>query len=124
MSKITISVLSIFSAVLLLGLHLWGMDSDLYVRFWYYDVILHILGGIAIALSIYTVGIFSNVNWLKNFFVVVLLSLVAGIAWEVFEIYFDITGFHIGTREYNMDTFKDLFNDTLGAVAIMLFIKK
>jgi len=124
MSKFKILFSALVLSTLLLALHLWGMSSDLYVKYWFYDVILHILGGASVALAIYSIGVVFDLAWLKRFTIVVLLSLVAGIAWEVFEVYFDITGFHVGTRDYNMDTLKDLFNDTLGAIALMLIVRK
>jgi len=118
MNKIKVLLISISSAILLLVLHLWGMESELYVKYWFYDIILHILGGVSIALAIYTVADVFNIATLKKFYVLVSLTFIAGIAWEVFEVYFDITGFHIGTREYNVDTFKDVVNDTIGAIAV------
>jgi hypothetical protein len=126
MNKIKVPTISVLSAILLLVLHLWGMESELYVKYWFYDIILHLLGGASIALAIYTIAEVFNISILKKFYVLVLLTFIAGIAWEVFEAYFDITGFHIGTREYNIDTLKDVVNDTLGAIAVglILYIRK
>ena len=106
----TILVLSI-----LFLLHKYGMDGDWYLHYPYLDIINHILGGIGIAMALLFV--------LKNPKYIILLTFIAGVAWELFEIYYDISGWRVGTLQYNIDTIKDLLNDTLGSIIVWLIAK-
>ena len=100
------------------------MEENLYIRFWFYDIILHILGGVGIAMSIYCFAIFSNIEWIKdNLIWIVIGTLLAGLTWELFEIYFNITGSKLWSRPYYIDTIKDLINDTIGAFFVYSILK-
>lgn len=125
MDKLKLPLITLVSVIILFSLHLWGMNDNLYMKFWYYDIIQHILGGVCIALAIYTVTSVFNLSFVKNnLYLIIILSFIAGLAWEVFEVMFDIAGHELWTTEYNIDSTKDLFNDTLGAVIVYFLIKK
>lgn len=124
MSNLKISAVTILLLSILLFLHIYGMSHHLYMAFWYYDILTHFLAGISVALSIYCVAIIFNIQIIKNnLWTIVLLSLGAGIAWELLEIDYDITGNKLWTVPYYLDSFYDLVNDTLGAALIWLIIK-
>ncbi len=124
MNKLKLPLITLVSVIVLFGLHLWGMNDNLYLKFWFYDIIQHILGGVSIALAIYTIASVFNFSYIKNnLFIIIILSFIAGLAWEIFEVLFDIAGHAIWTTEYNIDSTKDLFNDTLGAVIVYFLIK-
>lgn len=111
--KLAVTTLVVLLTVLVL--HLQGIEYHLYMSYWYYDIITHFLGGVGIALSVFFV--------LKNPRYIIPLTIVAGIIWELFEIYYNITGSKIWSNPYYIDTIKDLFNDTLGSVFVYLLIK-
>ncbi|HEY4478424.1 MAG TPA: hypothetical protein VI775_01120, partial [Candidatus Paceibacterota bacterium] len=51
------------------------------------------------------------------------LTIIAGIIWEIFEVYYNITGWPIGSMNYKLDTLKDLIMDTIGAVTVWFIFK-
>lgn len=116
MFKYKVPILTLASLILLLVLHLYGMEHDLYLLVPYYDIILHVLGGICLAASAYFV--------LKSPKYIVPITVVLGIVWEIFELIYDITGYSFGAKLYWVDTIKDIINDTLGAIIVWIIIKK
>lgn len=111
-------------AILLASLHFIATAEQWYVRFTGFDIIMHLLGGMAIALAIYwTMSTFTP-KWKPTFIRIVAFTFVAGVAWETFETIYNIAGAPLGTHAYYVDSIKDLVNDTLGAVVVSLFVKK
>lgn len=124
MQNLKISVSTIFVLLLIFTLHFIGMSENLYIKFWFYDIIMHILGGIGIAMSVYCVLVFLKLdNHKGRFWSIVTLTFLAGFAWELFEIYFNLTGSKLWSTPYYLDTIKDLFNDVLGSVIVGLVLK-
>ncbi|MDP3962723.1 MAG: hypothetical protein Q8Q03_02575 [bacterium] len=122
MNKIYIPALLL--VILLAVAHFIASKYSLYVRYPGYDIGMHILGGIGIALSVYaTLFTFSKIQR-PSFWTVIILVFIAGFFWEAFEAYYDIAGAPVGTRAYYFDAVKDLFNDTLGAVIACFFLRK
>ena len=94
------------------------------MTYWFYDVILHFLGGASIALSTYCTAQLFNINKINNnLWNIVIVTILAGIAWEVFELCYDIAGYSFATTSYNTDTVKDLIMDTLGGITIFLTVR-
>lgn len=124
MNKLKISVLTLALLITLLYLHIRGMVGHLYMTYWFYDVILHFLGGASIALSTYCTAQLFNIGKIKNnLWNIVVATIIAGVAWEVFELYYDIAGYNFATTSYNTDTVKDLIMDTLGGITIFLTVR-
>lgn len=122
MNKIYIPALLL--VILLAVAHFIASKYSLYVRYPGYDIGMHILGGIGIALSVYaTLFTFFKIQR-PSFWAVIILVFIAGFLWEAFEAYYDIAGAPVGTRAYYFDAVKDLFNDTLGAVIACFFLRK
>jgi hypothetical protein len=86
----------------------FALDNFLYWKYEWYDVPMHFLGGVAIAVF--------SVALLMHYRPRIFLGLVflGAVGWEVFEFF---AGF---PREANFafDTALDLLMDTLGAVAV------
>lgn len=112
-SKLALATLALL--LLLLGLHMYGMALHWYLYFPFFDLITHFLGGAGIALSVLYV--------VKNPKHIITIAVIAGIAWEVFEVYFDIMGWPVSSRAYKIDTAVDIVMDTLGAVSVWLVAK-
>lgn len=100
---------------ILLTLHLYGMQNHLYLSYWYYDLITHFIGGAGIALSVLYI--------VKNPKNIISITIIAGMLWEVFEVYYNITGWPTTSPQYRIDTSIDLIMDTLGAVVVWIWIK-
>lgn len=114
-------MLTYLSAVILsaitLVLHVYGLHGW-YVQLVWYDIMMHILGGVTIAVFAYAVlaSLRGRVFVVSRggAWTVVGFVLLAGLIWEGFEIYFDISGHPFGTKLYYIDTVKDLFDDVFG----------
>lgn len=79
-------------------------------RFWWYDIMLHFLGGLWVGL--FLVWILRRVEKNASLIFVVVGVLCIGIAWELFEI---VIGSPRETRYY-LDTIIDLIMDVVGAL--------
>ena len=122
MNKTYIPALLLVS--LLAALHFIASAYSLYVRYPGYDIMMHILGGVGIALSMhwFLLTFFKNTKF--PFWSVVLVVFLIGLSWELFEAYYDIAGAPVGTPAHYRDAIKDLFNDTLGAVGAWFFLRR
>jgi hypothetical protein len=116
-------LIPLFGASILVSLlHFVALLQEYYWTLWWYDVMMHLLGGAVIS-ALYI--------WLATSFVrlpkaglwqVVSFVLFVGIAWEVWEILAGFTGFE--ELNYKSDTIYDLINDTIGAIAMFFIIRK
>ncbi|MBI5449340.1 hypothetical protein HY948_03430 [Candidatus Gottesmanbacteria bacterium] len=131
--------LAIFMLVfILLIVFLVILDANLHLiaNTWWYDVLLHILGGtwigtLFIYLFSYRRHFFDGKkNFLYSLAVIVGFAALMGVLWELYEFGFDQT---IGTNlslpltQPNLgDTMKDLLDDILGGViaTLVYFFKK
>lgn len=117
----------LLSIVALMGvLHIFGINFFLYWRFLWFDIIVHILGGIfigGVALWIFYFSKYFKIDKSKeiNVFLISLITvLVAGIFWEIFE-------FNIGAtlladiKTYRIDTMVDMISNIFGAIIISLY---
>lgn len=115
MNRNKLALFTLLVLLVTLKLHLLGMYDHLYLKFWYYDIIVHILGGIGIALS--------TLYILKNPKYIFISTIICGILWELFEAYFGISGSPVGSSAYIIDTTKDLIDDMLGALIVWFAYK-
>lgn len=125
-------VLSFSVLALLRYMHGVGLQG-LYLEYWYYDIIMHCLGGLGVGLltlavlrsfapkyAPYLLQKKSRMMW-----AVICGAFVFGLCWELFEVYYDIAGYHLWTVPYYLDTLKDLMDDCIGgAVASLLVLFK
>lgn len=101
-----------------------GGDFDLYWRFWWYDIVMHFLGGLWIGLITlwiyYLSGYFKKNKKDKPFvFLLSFLSvLIVGISWEIFEYLFEI----VFSSNYISDTALDLIMDILGGLVASIVL--
>jgi hypothetical protein len=119
--KIYISALVVLGIVLMA--HISGLGG-LYYQIDSYDIFMHILGGVGIGLFAvallrsYRSGMFFS---RRN---VVLSVIMVGVVWEVFEMYFNLTGHPLWTKLYYIDTVKDLVDDTVGGVFVAWILNR
>lgn len=115
---------ALITTLLLSVLHRTASENHWYVRYYGVDVLMHILGGAALALAIYWILITCIPQWNLTFSKIVLLTLIAGVGWEFLEALNGIAGAPVGTLKYYIDTTKDFFSDAIGAVIAGYFLKK
>ena len=109
------ALLALLALVSVLGLlQIIALQEFLYWRIWWFDLIMHFLGGII--LGGIAVFFFTYIAPLRRFaFPVFLIVLIGvGIGWEVLEF---STGMYT-SQNYTLDTALDLLMDTLGAVLV------
>src|SRR3989344_54844 len=85
---------------------------------WWYDVILHLIsGGLIGIVVVFLWSDYYNASYnqkLKIISTTLILALVIGVFWEIFELYFDKTSLSHGIS-YKRDTASDLIADITGA---------
>lgn len=102
-----------------------AVSLSLYTTIWWYDIPMHILGGVLIALItlffIYDAKFFnfSDKKPAVIFASAVGMVLIIGLSWELWELYMGLTNVYTD----RIDTAKDLVDDTLGAIAAYLYSK-
>lgn len=120
--------LSLF--IIIAVLHALGFAYSLYFYLWWYDIMMHLLGGFAVALLVTYIlclrpkdaeGAARKVSVRKIFLTVLVSALVIGVVWEIFE--FIINRLFTLRGNDMTDTVADLLNDLLGAaVSVKIFL--
>ena len=116
--KKNIFALIFFLILLIAVLNGIGNKFFLYWKFWWFDIVVHFLGGLWVGLSVLWFCYFSG--YLKNLrkdapFVILLsfLSVLAvGLGWEIFEFVIEVDF----SDKYISDTSLDLIMDILGSL--------
>ncbi len=101
--------------------HLLGL-TGLYVTFFWYDIMMHILGGVGIGLFVTAIIKLHGREIINKHRVIICSVIIVGMGWELFEIYFRLTGYPLWSKMYYIDTVKDLIDDTIGALVVVYLI--
>ena len=121
-----------FLAILIGVLHRLAIMFSWYWSFWWTDVVMHFLGGLWIGLAVIwfvfvsgrtkSLADIMHERWVA-FGLAVGAALAVGLGWEVFELYYGISG-AFPNEPIFPDTWHDLVMDALGGVAAYLYIMK
>lgn len=110
-----------FLLVLVTGvLHIIGSINHLYWNSFWFDGLMHFLGGSSVGMLslwfLFRSGIFeiSVPNKREVFFYTIVCTILIGIGWEVFEFAHGIA-VPVGGN-YSLDTYNDLLFDFLGGI--------
>lgn len=118
-------------------LNSWALSEFLYWKIWWFDLLMHFLGGLFVGSS--ALWIFfdfrkKEVSTDKKFealIIAILAVLIIGIGWEIYEFLADkIIGINFGLKNFNVmqpgiiDTFEDLLMDIVGALVSFLMFEK
>jgi hypothetical protein len=108
------AALVIFLALLVLALHAAGLGLELYWRIGWYNWLVHALAGAVAALTIISIGFVRDQlqRPLPLFVAAIVISLVVGILWEVFEVKGGIE--IMSTPGYALYTLGDIISDVVG----------
>jgi hypothetical protein len=116
-----------FSAITTLAIvHTLAIRFFLYWKYTWFDIPMHILGGICIALGISILPFF-KIQLSPRYTTIILyiiVALVVGILWEIFEFTFGIS---VYDETFVADTISDLFMDVVGGAigySIVQSVKK
>ena len=120
MRRITLLYISLCLVVLLWGLNAVASAFYLYWTVWWYDVMMHFLGGVTLGcFALYFMPKISKKTLIAAFSIVMIVSG----AWEVFEYVTDISPAQEGAN-YAADTTQDLVLDAVGSGLVMLYVKR
>ena len=115
-----------FALTIFVGvLHHYAMLNFWYWLYWWFDILMHFLGGLLVSIIAiwvyYFSGFFSGVSFNKKNLLKfsIIAVLVVGISWEVFEIIIKET---INEPDFISDTFLDLILDLVGAFVAYRYI--
>jgi hypothetical protein len=115
---------------LIVILHILALFFSWYWSIWWYDIVVHTLGGVwvgGIALWLYFIykDIYTNKNISKLMIIAVslLVTLLIGVLWEVFE--FSLDTFIVFQPNDLVDTASDIGSDIVGSLLVSFyFIQK
>ncbi len=104
-------------AALILYLNEIALQYYLYWVYWWYDIVMHFLGGLLVASiviwALTRFGFLPKMVRYDSFMWTILFVLLVGVGWEVFEY---VNGFFIGEVNVVADTALDLIMDTTGGI--------
>jgi len=112
----------IFAVSLLIAfLHLGALEYFWYWQFWWFDIPLHFLGGVLLALiaSFLYIKYGSTEGRVTNrmiFINLIATVLIVGFLWEVFELV--AGGREFADSDYTLDTIADMFTDLAGGLFV------
>lgn len=107
------NIAALLSAVLLGFLYYLGAENFYFYLYPWYDIPLHLLGGLIAGLWACAVASQYKLPPKKALGVVVAVTLPVIVCWEVFEYFSGLTA---GEPNYWQDTLKDMFDGTFGAL--------
>lgn len=109
-------------AITIFLLNLLAMEFHWYFSVWYFDIIMHFLGGFFVCLALIWLWKKDGISKKDSVLLIVGVFLI-GILWELFEIY--INEFITGNNLDVPDTITDMIMDLIGGIfAIGYFSKK
>lgn len=119
----------VFTLILFIAaLHLFATAFYFYWIFWWYDLVLHFLGGFWVATAtlwlVFYSGYIKRPRWsfARAISLVIVSTIIIGILWEVFEV---AVGANFHPEGYWPDTSVDIIMDTAGALtAYLYFLRK
>jgi len=108
-----IYVFALIAALITVFAHYPGLRGW-YMEYWWYDIFMHMMGGLAIGLLWAAIATLFGISSRNMWIYIIYGTLAIGLAWEIFEVYFHLTGYPIGSRLYYIDTLIDILNDIIG----------
>ena len=106
-------------------LHFVALNFYLYWSYWWFDILVHFLGGFWIGLSALWLIFFSgftdkeSAGFTAYFLIAIVASIIVGLGWEVFETVAKIAA---DPTVYWKDTLTDLALDIIGGMLAALYV--
>jgi hypothetical protein len=111
------NVLAILFALLTAGAYWYGTQESLFWAYPWYDIMLHLMGGLSIGSWASAVVLRMRLRPVASFMFVIGAILVLAGAWEVFEY---VAGL-VREEGYLVDTTQDILNGLAGGLTIWIF---
>ncbi len=123
MNRIIFLIGIAFFACIFLLLHVYALDLYLYGRLWWFDILMHGLGGALIGMIALWFFIFEFKISPRYLLLFSLGGVVCiGISWEIFETVF-VWEVHQSLPEYAFDTLIDICMDVIGAFVAYIALR-
>ncbi|OHA88581.1 MAG: hypothetical protein A3C70_01170 [Candidatus Zambryskibacteria bacterium RIFCSPHIGHO2_02_FULL_43_14] len=121
MRKYSLLYLAFIFVALLGVLNFAALSLYLYWTIWWFDNVMHFLGGFSLGFFslyiFYGSGLFGDkVSFSKAILISFVFVMILGGIWEVFEY---INGLILSTEKYSLDVAHDLLADALGAISAL-----
>ena len=116
MRKISLLYTALVLMALLAVLHYIAGAFYFYWTIWWYDLVMHTLGGFSGALVI--LWFISPSSNFKTFLIALICLMAVGVVWEIFEYLYDVAT----ASNYWQDTILDLAADAAGVSLACLYI--
>lgn len=102
----------IVSASTLALLHLFAIAFELYWLFWWFDIFMHLFGGVVVALTLYALSDLTRQipAWLLDGGPFMLAVIAVAMGWELFELWAGVPMYGV----YALDTSLDILMGTIG----------
>jgi hypothetical protein len=104
-----------------LAAHIFGLTGA-YVAYSWYDIMMHVLGGVGIALFVAALIKLHGQNIVHKRLFIIAAVFIVGLGWELFEIYYQLTGYPLWSKMHYIDSIKDLIDDTIGAIIVSYIV--
>jgi len=121
MKNMRLAILSLFILVIMAFLHILAIKFYLYWNFWWFDLVVHFLGGVAVGTFAYYLISKSFCGHVRSRILVLVIALAVTLVWEIFEFK---TGITFVSSNYAMDTVSDILSGLLGASMFLFFISE
>ncbi len=112
-------MLTLFTLVAFL--HLKALTYNYYWAIWWYDIMMHFLGGVLIFSALRWFDSWRNTSLARTIPRVLLVVMVVGLGWELYELYFGLT--FVGDNIYLSDMIIDLVMNLVGALTAVNLYK-
>ena len=126
MRKFPLLYISLVLVITLGALHFIALHFYFYWTTWWFDNLMHFLGGFSLGFFslyiFYESGLFGDkISFSKVVFMSFVFVMMVGGAYEVFEYVNNITQ---STEKYSLDIIHDLLSDALGVILALLIVKR
>lgn len=114
-----------FATLFVVGaLNLVGVKLYLYWTVIWFDMIMHFLGGLFVALFFFSILslLKSRLEYTEKLVLGVIFTILVGLVWEYYELIIQVAS--LDDAAYWGDTGMDIVMDTLGALVGVLFVHR
>lgn len=116
---------AMFATLFVVGaLNLVGVKLYLYWTVIWFDMIMHFLGGLFVALFFFSILslLKSRLEYTEKLVLGVIFTILVGLVWEYYELIIQVAS--LDDAAYWGDTGMDIVMDTLGALVGVLFVHR
>ena len=123
MTRLSLLLITLVVSLSVAALHIVGETYFFYWTYWWYDILVHGLGGVAVGSLFASIYHAHGALVLPRFVFIIGATLLIGLLWEVFEYIIKSHQYEVWDP-YFLDTIMDLGMDTAGGMLAFVFSRK